>query len=363
METNEFISDEWRWYDGSELPLEGRSYADAGRGETYYDRIPKQYKDAVTPAVWELQKHTAGFCFRFKTASSKLRIFWKPRFPDLHMWHMPSTGMSGIDVYQYGEKRGWQFVMPPWPAPPSADGAGYTWAVVPGAPVTIYLPLYNGISDFRVGVEPGTSIEALPVRKSGIDKPVVIYGTSTTQGGCVSRPGLCWTAVAGRLADVPVVNLGFSGSGRMEDAMVDVVAEIESSLYVLDTIGNMNQDDIRERYERFVRALRDRRPDTPVLVTANGWIYNVRHHECAELIKGIAEKLKAEDPVKWSKLFFAGDYGDDIGPDGEGTMDGVHLNDLGSRRVGEVFGRAIRKILGGVDYDSCEDGGMRNEAE
>ena len=55
---------------------------------------------------------------------------------------------------------------------------------------------------------------------SSIDKPVVFYGTSITQGGCASRPGMSFVNIVGRDLDVPVVNLGFSGSGLMELEMV-----------------------------------------------------------------------------------------------------------------------------------------------
>src|SRR5256885_13140974 len=44
----------------------------------------------------------------------------------------------------------------------------------------------------------------------------VFYGTSITQGGCASRPGMVHTAILGRRFDVPVVNLGFSGNGTLD---------------------------------------------------------------------------------------------------------------------------------------------------
>lgn len=332
------------WFDGKDLPLEGRGYADPTESEHPYDRLPFKRKDVIPEAVWDLQKHTAGMCVRFSTDSDVLRIYWKPRFESLCMWHMPSTGMSGIDVYQFGDN-GWQFVKPPWPAMPNYEGNEFEWSISADKPVTIYFPLYNGLSEFRVGIKSGASIKPLGLRKSGIDKPVVFYGTSITQGGCVSRPGLCLTSIAGRVADVPVVNLGFSGSGRMELEMVDVIADVDASLYVLDTISNVNQDDIKERYEEFVRRLKAKRPEVPIILTANGWIFDQRHIESADLIRGIFEKLKAEDPVMWADLAFTGDYGSGIAPDAEGTVDGVHVNDIGSLRVGIDFGNAIRSML------------------
>ena len=340
--TTNGVDGEWVWIDGRDLPLEGRAYASPNEAETPYDRLPKARKEVISAAVWGLQQHTAGMCFRLRTDSSRLRIFWKPRFANLSMWHMPSTGVSGVDVYQLDPKSGWQYVKPPWPAPPKFEGAAYTWEnLVPGAPIIVYLPLYNGISGIRFGVEAGKRLEPLPPPAV---KPVVFYGTSTTQGGCVSRPGFCETSVVGRMLDVPVVNLGFSGSGKMERGMIDVIADVEASVYVLDTFGNMKPDTIVERYEDFVRGLRSRRPGVPIVLTANGWIFNDVCREKAALIRGIWEKLRAENPVEWANLFFVGDFDGPLAV-ADATVEGVHLNDIGSVRAGRVFGEAVREAL------------------
>ena len=96
--------------------IEGRAYASPDEAETPYDRLPKARKDVIPEAVWTLQKHTAGMCFRLRTDSPRLRIYWKPRFENLSMWHMPSTGVSGVDVFQYDAEIGWRYVKPPRPS-------------------------------------------------------------------------------------------------------------------------------------------------------------------------------------------------------------------------------------------------------
>ena len=45
---------------------------------------------------------------------------------------------------------------------------------------------------------------------------VLVYGTSITQGGVVSRPGAAWTNILSRSLSRPVYNFGFSGNGEME---------------------------------------------------------------------------------------------------------------------------------------------------
>ena len=152
--------------------------------------------------------------FRFATDSKKLSFKWVPYDRNLAMDHMPSTGVSGIDVYRFDAKSGrWLYVKTGRIT--NAKGAQMQIPWTPGTPCLVNLPLYNGVREFSLGVEPDATVSALGPRKSGIDKPVVFYGTSITHGGCCSRPGLAFVNIVGRDLDVPVVNLGFSGSGVM----------------------------------------------------------------------------------------------------------------------------------------------------
>ena len=112
------------------------------------------------------------------------------------------------------------------------------------------------------------------------------------------------------------------------------------------TVEPLPPELIDARFENFVRELNRRRPETPILVTANGWVFDDDYRARAAHVKAVYAKLKAEDPVKWKKFRFAGDYGSGIAPDAEGTVDGVHLNDLGSFRVAGYLAPIIAEMLG-----------------
>ena len=77
-----------------------------------------------------------------------------------------------------------------------------------------------------LGVSKDATFEPTAPRK---EKPILIYGTSITQGACASRPGMCHTAILGRRLDRPVINLGFSGNGRMEIEVARLLAELDAS--------------------------------------------------------------------------------------------------------------------------------------
>ena len=333
------VADNWEWHDGSTLPQEGRGFSDT---ESPYVRVPVRHKDKCSPAVWSLAHNSSGICIRFSTDSRAMRIRWKVRDPQIASHNLTGAARSGIDVYVQDVATGkWKFKQG---SRPMATSNEVEFAWTPTRACMIYLPLYNVVDKFEVGLRKGAYVKPLPPRKNGVTKPVVCYGTSITQGGSASRPGMAWTAIAARHADVPFVDLGFAGSGKMEMSMVDVVAEVDSSLYVLDCLWNMSEQMVEERFEPFVRELKKRRPATPILCAEDCSTFQDRTKKGMIVEKTIA-KLKAENPKLWKDLYFIPNT-EQLRRDGEETVDGCHPNDWGMMHMGESFAARYRQILG-----------------
>ena len=342
---NAVVTNGVKWIDGKYLPIEGRAFNDT---EHYYDRLPANVTTNVNGGVRSMKHHTSGMLFLFRTDSRKLSFKWMPYNSGLSMDHMPSTGVSGIDVYRFDEPAGvWRYVKTGriWDA---AKGGSLDIGWTPGDACIVNLPLYNGIKSFELGIEPAAKVEALGPRKSGVDKPVVFYGTSITHGGCCSRPGLGFVNMVGRQLDVPVVGLGFSGSGVMEFEMSEHLARIDASCYVLDCLWNMNSNpknpngrSVERNYEPFIRNLRAKRPGVPIVMAEHCNVYGNAKDDKDRFARGLYEKLVAEG---WTNLvylpndeMYTGDY--------EGTVDGTHPNDLGMMSMAKSFGKAVRKAL------------------
>jgi hypothetical protein len=139
---------------------------------------------------------------------------------------------------------------------------------------------------------------------------------------------------------VPAVNLGFSGSGKMEFDLAAVVARIDASCYVLDCLWNMNAQMVRERFEPFVRELRRLRPGVPIICAEDCNTFRDTTEKGA-IAKAVVEKLLAEG---WMDISFLPNT-EQMVRDGEEAVDGCHPNDWGMMHMGEGFARAIRKAL------------------
>lgn len=336
-----------KWIDGKYLPIEGRAFNDV---EHYYDRLPAGVTTNVNAGVRSMKHHTSGMLFRFVTDLKSLHVKWVPYGRGLSMDHMPSTGMSGIDIYRWDAQLGrWCYAKTGRITKPEGASCDLGW--VPGTPCIINLPLYNGIKSFELGIDPNAKIKPY-AHKSGIEKPVVFYGTSITHGGCASRPGLGFVNIVGRDLEVPVVGLGFSGSGVMEFEMSEHLARIDASCYVLDCLWNMSMAhgrvgggrpgrNVDENYEPFIRNLRAKRPDVPIVMAERCDVWCRGPNDQDVYIRKLYEKLIAEG---WKNLvylpkdkMFTGDF--------DGTVDGCHPNDLGMRSMADAFGAAVKTAL------------------
>lgn len=345
VEAQEAASDDdFVWHDVSSWGVEGQGWV-PGDLKARYDRLPAKAEKIVRPPVWDLSRDSAGLAFRFNADTTRLKISYTVGDAGLALPHMPATGVSGVDLYALDGKT-WKWVDVTRPSKVET-----TYAITgmdPGMRTYMaYLPLYNSTTRISIGVPRGTSFEPIAPRK---DKPIVFYGTSITHGASASRPGMCHPAILGRRLDRPVINLGFSGNGKMEPEMAALLSEIDAAVYVIDCLPNMLGPEVAERVEPLVRKIREIHPDTPVILVedrtyTNAWIFKSkreRHLESrAALIRAfdrlVSSGVKGLHYLEGEPL---------LGNDTEGATDGSHPNDLGFMRQADAIEPVLRKALG-----------------
>ncbi len=334
--------EKFAWTDLQSLGVEGKGWTETAN---FYDRLPAAAQGRVPEAVWNLSHNSAGLCARFVSAAPQLAVRWTLRSGS-HMQHMADTGISGVDLYGRTPDGGWQYLGTGFPAglgktPPVCEklfsiGGGKSREYL------LYLPLYNGVVKVEVGVPEGGQIEPAPARSVEKQKPIVFYGTSITQGGCASRPGTAWTAIVGRRLDWPLVNLGFSGSGKMEIELAEFLTQLDPAVYVICCLENVPYDLMDERAEPFIRKLREARPQTPILLCEEAQFRGAGPTAKSQKLRAVYEKLSPQDP----NLHYL-EGRNFLGADQEATVDGTHPTDLGMMRMAEVYAPALTALLKG----------------
>lgn len=332
------------WHNLATLQIEGKGWT---KTKHPYDRLPASAEGVVRPPVWSLAQDSAGLRYRFVSDADFIRARWKLRRSRLAMSHMAATGVSGLDLYvRDGEK--WHWLGVGRPEQQNAEATLVSGLKRARREFMLYLPLYNGVDSVELGLPTDAIFEAAPDRYKSL-KPAVFYGTSILQGGCAARPGMAYPSIIGRALDWPTINLGFSGNGKTEPEVAKLLAELDPSVYVLDSLPNLDVAEVGERVEPFVKTIRAAHPTTPIILVENVTYSNAGFLESRQskvtaanaLLRKLYDKLKAAGDknvfyVPTSHLY---------GSDGEDTVDGAHATDLGFLRMADNIGPVVRKAL------------------
>lgn len=343
--------EEVTWHDATKLGLEGKGWEETALP---YDRLPAHAEGRVRDRVWQLSRQSSGLALRFRTDSPLIQARWKLGSAELALPHMSASAKSGLDLYGRfdGEWR--------WVGATKPTAAEQTVTLASNLPAgereyLLYLPLYNQTLELEVGLRPGAALRpADPFAGTEFQRPnrrlpLVFYGTSITHGASASRPGMTHPAILGRRLDHSIVNLGFSGNGRMEIELAELLAEIPARLYSIDCLPNMNAKMVSERAAPFVRKLRELRPNTPILlvedrINTNAHVNQGRatfHANNRRALRAAYEQLLSEGVEQLYYLGGAQLLGDDF----EGTVDSSHPTDLGFMRQADAFEPVIREAL------------------
>lgn len=309
-----------------------------------YNRLPDRIREKIRPSLWNLSTHSAGLSLVFRTNAPELTVRYGISGAE-DMSHMPATGVSGVDLYVKNEDDGqWHYIAKNinWSF---GDTVRYTFHMTGGEnrEYRLYLPLYNHVEWMEVGADSASRFEWIPCDETC---PIVAYGTSILQGGCASRPGMAWTNILSRRLQYPLLNLGFSGNGQMDPEVIDLIAEVPARLYIIDCIPNvpyMEDELFISRYRYAVSRLREVSDAPILLVEHEGGMSQsgdpgVLHKN--ELLRKCYEDMCREG-VKELYLFKC----EEMDFPEDGTVDGVHPNDLGMEATAAGYEKKIREIF------------------
>lgn len=348
----------WTYVDAQNLRIINHAFA--GETERTYARLPRYVKDSIPEGreLWNRQQCSSGIGVRFATNSTRIgckyTLYW-----DTHMIHMADTGLKGTDLYILEGDSVWRHVNTNRPYV-KKDENGNKTKLVESTYVSnldgkmheyvIYFPLYDGIEDFSVKVDSGAVITKGSPEVINANRRIVAYGTSILQGGCASRTGMAATNIIGRELNCEVVNLGFSGEGKQDTYIARAMATIpDVDVFLLDPVPNCTEMMCDTLTYNFVKTLRALRPDVPI-VMLEGPIYPYARYDSFfgkylpkknNAFRRNYERLKAENP---NNLYYVTSEGLD-GPEDDGTVDGIHLTDLGFLHYANKMIPILRPLL------------------
>ncbi len=320
--------------------------------ESFYDRLPNKMEKTVRPEVWSLSRNAAGLKLVFNTDAEEITVRYIVSKRNYAMNHFPATGVSGLDLFAENSDGSWA-----WANGKSdfKDTITYTYTSINldkdkyknGRKFHLYLPLYNNVKWLEIGVKASNTFKFIPVSN---EKPIIVYGTSIAQGGCASRPGMAWTNLLERALHSSVINLGFSGNGRLEKEVVDLVVEKEAKIFILDCLPNLSGEveNVKPKIIYAVNTIRGKYPNTPIiLVDQSHYIEGRLNSSRARGILNINDisynvyKELQSKGVK--KLYYL--KREDIGLDMNDSVDGTHPTDIGMVKYAKAYEKLIKTIF------------------
>jgi hypothetical protein len=315
--------------------------------QTLYQRFPDSLKMHLPESVWELSKNPSGFAVYFETNAKEISAKWKTG-STVVVPHVAATLVKGVDLYAF-EQHAWHFAGIGRPDNPVYQEANIVKEMDGSMrQYLLYLPDYEYCDSLSIGVDSGAIIAKPSVSLFKEKKPMVVYGTSIVQGASAMRPGMAYPAQLERRMGREVINLGFSGSGRLDSMLAVIMSTINASVYIIDCGPNLTPALAKERTVPFIRLLSRLSPTTPLLLVDHIEFPTARFNSLlAKQFKGVNEvfssayqQLKKEG---LRNLYYLPSKGL-IGDDGEGTVDGAHLTDLGFYRIAVAIEKKIREI-------------------
>ena len=328
-----------KWYHLTDpaLSLEGLALSDR-EGRRYW-RLPADVIDQVNSGVSEVAKFPSGARVRFATDSRRIALCAVVG-PAGYIKNVGAIGKCGLAGYVDGE---WHYVV----YPTASDAEEMTGAYDLDGKMhehTVYLPLFTPLYDLMIGLDDDAQVK--PPRPYAVQKPIVFYGSSITNGASATHAGNAYVSIVCRRLDASFLNLGFSGSARGEENIARYIAGLDMSLFVMDYDHNApDAAHLEATHERFFRIVREAQPDLPIaLISKPDFDIDPEGNAARRAVirRTYEHALAAGDArvrfIDGETLFGTTERRDCL-------VDGTHPNDLGFRRMADAITPVLRELL------------------
>ena len=309
-----------------------------------FKRLPDSVSDKINDIGKAASKYSAGGRARFSTDSNIIVIHAKM---SLH-WDM------GFDLYRVDEKTGREYFAAGYRDTLYAVHEGEFYARLGEGMVqnerkkqfyTLNFPCFAFVEYVEIGIEKEANFGKGLKYKN--EKPVVFYGSSITNGGLASRPGMTYTSLISQKYALDYINLGLSGGAKGDRALVEYMACLEMSCFVCDYDHNAYEDGLLEAtHLPMYKTIRQKHPDIPYIIISKPDCF--KGYEDSRRRFAVIEKTYEYAKSEGDKnvylidgsTLFEGEYYTAC------TFDGCHPNDVGFMRMAEKIGNVIAEAMG-----------------
>ncbi len=299
-----------------------------------YRRMPDNIARKVSEGVYLLHTNTAGGRVRFTTDSPYIAIHAKMDGLG-KMPHFALTGSIGFDLYvdNYYAKT----FVPPFDIEDGYESI-FEFEKKEEKEITINFPLYSNVNELYIGLQKNALLkEAKPYKNA---KPIVYYGSSITQGGCASRPGMAYQSIVSRNFDYDYINLGFSGNAKAEDEMIEYIKNLDMSLFVYDYDHNApTVEHLAKTHEKMFKVIREKNPLLPVIIMSRPKHFLTEEEKTRRSIIETTY-LNAVAAGDKNVYFIDGEALTDLCKD-SGTVDNCHPTDFGFASMAKALTEVI----------------------
>lgn len=350
--SNKETTNELKYYDpvtSDKIKVYGLNWFDEDKR---YVRFPKYSDEMIknlADGLYYLVEQPSGAMLAFKSNTSTVKI--KVELGNwFSMAHMAFTGQGGFDIYIGTTRENLKFYRTS-SFPINNKTYEFTYFCDWEKEERFFLlnfPLYSGVNKIEIGIDSDASIT--PSCDLFDKGRVVCYGTSITQGGCASRGGMSYTNQLSRRTGYEFLNFGFSGNGRGQKEVAELLASINDvSMFILDYEANATLPMLQDTLDNFINIIRDKYPTVPILVLSKIRMAYETHVK-ENLEKQMKSKKYQKQVVikhqKYDKNIYFYDGHKLLGKYVyDATVDGSHPTDLGFMMITENLEKVLKKYI------------------
>lgn len=351
---NSKIIDDIKWLNplDEDVTFYGFNYLKEERKYYRFRQIDLDYFKDNLPNIYKLAKNTSGGQLHFETNTKNLYVKVKVSGVG-YISSMSLVGQAGFDVYVGKSYNNLLFYDSVKISPFKEEYESYLFKNQNNDHklVVINFPLYANVDELEIGIDKASYIKKpqVDLRKDG---RIVYYGTSITQGGCASRPGMAYANILSRELKCEILNFGFSGNAFGEAKIAEILSEIDNTkMYIIDYEANGGTNGKLElTLKNFIDIIRKVKPFvTIVIISRVKYLFDElnpqlgkRREEIRLFQENLVKEYQKEDHhiyyINGSKLL--GKKYDEY------TVDSIHPNDLGFSVLAKNLKKELKNIAG-----------------